>query len=154
EKRMTQRHIRGRGVAIAAAALIVLIAHLVAQTRSGNEPAASENDWPTYNRTYAGDRFSPLNDITASNVGRLRQVCVYDTAEEANFQTGPLVIGGVLYFSSDAVTYSIDAATCALKWKQPHGLGDTSLRVNRGVAFDSGRLFRGAGNGHVLGIDA
>lgn len=46
----------------------------------------SDRDWTTYNRTYAGERFSPLMEITRANVGRLRTVCTYDTGETVGFR--------------------------------------------------------------------
>lgn len=114
----------------------------------------SPDDWATYNRTLAGDRFSPLDQITAANVRRLRQLCTFDTGEQVSFQTGPVVVNGAMYFTTDTITYAIDAATCALKWKQPHPHGETFLKASRGLAFDNGRLFRGADSGHVIALDA
>src|SRR6266550_4083733 len=80
-------------------------------------PAGSGADWPSYNRTLAGDRFSPLSQIDRSNVSTLQQVCVYTLPEVAALQAGPVVVGGTMYFSTDALTYAIDAATCAETWK-------------------------------------
>jgi alcohol dehydrogenase (cytochrome c) len=138
------------GVVAATSIVGVLgLAHLSSQQRT-----PSANDWPTYNRTYAGDRFSPLADLTTANVARLRQVCTFDTGEQVSFQTGPVVVGGVMYLTSDRATLAIDAATCAVKWKQPLAFPASSLQVNRGVAYDNGRVFRGAGPGHVIALDA
>jgi alcohol dehydrogenase (cytochrome c) len=128
-----------------------LLAILIAQATPQGAPS---NDWPSYNRTLASDRFSPLTQITADNVARLRQVCMYDTKEQVSLQTGPLVVNGIMYFTTDTMTYAIDAGTCALKWKQRTPHQPTYLQVNRGVAYDNGRLFRGAGAGYLLAIDA
>jgi len=38
-------------------------------------------DWSSYNRTLAGDRFSPLAEINRSNVAQLKSVCVYTLPE-------------------------------------------------------------------------
>jgi alcohol dehydrogenase (cytochrome c) len=115
----------------------------------------SDGDWTTYNRTYAGERFSPLKEITTSNVGKLRTVCTYDTGETVGFQTGPLVVGGVMYFTTFKNTYAIDAGTCALKWKHEHPFGGPEgLGANRGLGYLDGKLFRGANDGHVFAIDA
>jgi len=116
--------------------------------------AVSPDDWQGYNRTFAGDRFSPLSEITSANVSRLRPVCTFETGEQVSFQTGPVVVNGAMYFTSDRATYAIDAATCALRWKQPLPFPPSSLQVNRGVAYDNGRVFRGAGPGHVIALDA
>jgi alcohol dehydrogenase (cytochrome c) len=111
-------------------------------------------DWPSYNRTRAGDRFSPLTQITTANASQLRPVCTYDTGEHVGFQTGPLVISGIMYFTTDTMTYAMDAASCTLKWKQRTPYPPTYLTANRGVAYDNNRLFRGSGPGHVLALDA
>ena len=44
-------------------------------------PAISPGDWLTFNRTLAGDRFSPLKDLNRSNVARLQQRCSYTLPE-------------------------------------------------------------------------
>ena len=137
------------GLAALGIAVVLVVTYLFAQG-----PTTSAVDWPTYNRTYAGDRFSPLTDITAANVARLRSVCTFDTGEQLSFQTGPVVVNGAMYFTSDRATYALDAATCAVKWKQSLMFPPSSLQVNRGVAYDNGRVFRGAGPGHVIALDA
>lgn len=141
------------------APLAILVAALCLTTMLGAQSAratadVSPDDWLTYNRAYAGDRFSPLAQITTTNVAQLRPVCTFDTGEKVSFQSGPIVVGGVMYVTTDTVTYAVDAATCALKWKQAHQDGPTALQVNRGAAYAAGRLFRGAGNGHVIALDA
>ena len=117
-------------------------------------PANSDADWPGYNRSHAGDRFSPLRQINTTNASRLRSVCTYDAKERVAFQTGPLVVRGTLYFTTDTNTYAIDAGTCALRWKQRTSQAATYLKANRGLAYDNGRLFRGAGAKHVIALDA
>ena len=111
-------------------------------------------DWRTYNRNLAGDRYSPLDQITAANVAQLRRVCTYDLRDSLSFQTGPLVVDGMMYFTTDTSTYAIDAATCKLRWQRGTGQQPIYLRVNRGAAYDGGRLFRGVGPGRVQALDA
>src|SRR3954471_6888627 len=77
----------------------------------------ADGDWATYNRTYSGERFSPLKEISTTNVKQLLRVCTYETGELVGFQTSPVVVAGVMYFTPFQNTYAIDAATCALKWK-------------------------------------
>lgn len=117
-----------------------------------------DGDWATYNRTYSGERFSPLKEITTGNVARLHHVCAYETGELVGFQTSPVVVGGVMYFTTFQNTYAINAATCALKWKHEHPFNDPAkghgLGAHRGVGYLDGRLFRGANDGHVFAIDA
>lgn len=128
-------------------ALTVLLAQSgLTQSQSG--------DWPAYGADFSATRFSPLTEITKANVSGLQRACTYDTGESTAFQTGPIAVQGVLYFTTYDTTYALDASTCALKWKynrpgRPGGLG-----VNRGLAFAGGRLFRGTGDAHVFALDA
>jgi alcohol dehydrogenase (cytochrome c) len=62
-----------------------------------------------------------------------------------------------MYLTTAERTYAIDAATCALRWKHtyqysPHP--DFDLKVNRGVAYANGRLFRGSNDGRIYALDA
>ena len=128
-------------------------------TQNASEVAAAAASpqsagWVTYNGPLAGDRYSPLQQITTANVGQLRQHCVFDAPEAVNFQSGILAVKGVLYFTLFNHTYAVDAATCQQKWKHTRPEPDTFLMVNRGVAYSDGRLFRGTGDAHVLAIAA
>lgn len=112
-------------------------------------------DWPTFNRTLAGDRFSPLAEIDRSNVARLQVVCQYALPEVTALQTGPIVVGGTMYFTTDTISYAVDAGTCAERWKSVrHSPTPNRLAVNRGAAYMNGRLFRGTSDAHVIAIDA
>jgi len=142
--------------------LVVVFAYACARqdAPSSSEPAASaaaapqSPNWITYNGPLAGDRYSPLTQITAVNVAQLQQKCVFDAPEAVNFQSGIVAVNGVLYFTLFNHTYAIDATTCQQKWTHMRPEPDTFLMVNRGVAYSDGRLFRGTGDAHVLAIDA
>ncbi|MGH7540193.1 MAG: pyrroloquinoline quinone-dependent dehydrogenase, partial [Gemmatimonadota bacterium] len=116
--------------------------------------SAPPGDWPSYNRTLAGDRYSPLEQIDRANVARLQPVCTYTLPEVTSLQTGPLVISGVMYFTTDTISYAIDASTCAERWRiVRHSATPSELGVNRGFAYLDGRLFRGTSDAHVLAMD-
>ncbi len=123
-----------------------------AMAQSGN----ADGDWLTYNRTYNSERYSPLKQITTANVKQLHLLHTFNLGKDvSSMQTGPVVINGVMYFTTDTVTYAIDASTGALKWKQvrpvekPGGYG-----ANHGVAYLDGKLFRGASDAHVFALNA
>ena len=121
----------------------------------GPSDSIAPGDWFTFNRTLAGDRFSPLSDINRENVTRLRPLCTYTLPEVVALETGPLVIDGMLYFTSDLGSYAIDADTCAEKWRhvrevaKPNGYG-----AHRGFGYLDGLLFRGTSDAHVIALDA
>jgi len=111
-------------------------------------------DWPAYNRTLAGDRFSPLAQIDRDNVARLVRKCEYPLPAPTSFQTGPLVIDGVLYFTAPGASFAIDAATCKERWRVSHSLppGEGVIPANRGFAYLDGKLFRGTLEGDVIAL--
>ena len=117
--------------------------------------AANAADWPSYNRTLGGDRFSPLAEIDRSNVAQLRLACSYTLPEVSAMQAGPIVIDGTMYFTTERGSYAIDAATCAQKWHvERQSSRPSPLGVQRGFAYLDGRLFRGTSDAHVLALDA
>ena len=70
-------------------------------------------------------------------------------------QAGPIVVDGTMYFTTERHSYSIDAATCAAKWRVERQRSRPSpLGVQRGFAYLDGRLFRGTSDAHVLALDA
>lgn len=115
----------------------------------------SPENWAAYNRTYNSQRYSPLTAITKENAANLGLQFTYDTGDTTGFQTGPLAIDVVLYFTTEFNTFAINGSTGQLIWKHnyPYSPG-TYLKVNRGVAYLDGKIFRGAGNGHVYALIA
>src|SRR6478672_11151265 len=115
---------------------------------------AQMTDWPLYTGDFFATRFSPLTEITKSNVSQMRHICAYNTDESAAFETGPIEVEGVIYFTTNNTTFAIDASNCALKWRQSRPGPRGGLGVNRGLAYANGRLFRGTGDGRLLALDA
>ena len=131
-----------KGLGLRVVSGVVLLAATIPVTLPA-QSGVPDADWRTYNRTVAGDRFSPLTEITRANVGQLREVCRYALPEVTSLQTGPIVIAGVLYFTTDTISYAIDAANCAEQWKYVrHSATPHPLAVHRGFAYLDGRLFR------------
>jgi alcohol dehydrogenase (cytochrome c) len=122
---------------------------------TAQSPTVPAGDWVTFNRTLAGDRFSPLSEINRDNVARLRPVCTYTLPEVVSLQTGPLVIDGTMYFTSESSSYAIDASNCSEKWRRVLTVtrpGPTG--AHRGLAYLDGVLFRGTSDAHVVALDA
>src|ERR1700760_3930447 len=100
-----------------AAATTIAAGHGTTMTTPATVERIPAGDWPSYGRTVAGDRFSPLTQIDRAKVARLAQVCRYDLPEVAALQTGPLVVDGTMYFTTDTISYAIDGASCREKWR-------------------------------------
>src|SRR3984885_11462130 len=101
--------------------------------------SAQSPDWRSYNGDLSSNRFSTLSEINTGNVKNLHAACTYDTGETTSFQSGLLMVQGVIYFTTYGTTYTVDASTCALKWKYSRpGPRRGGLGVNRGLAFLDG----------------
>jgi quinoprotein glucose dehydrogenase len=82
-----------------------------AQSTAGAVPAG---DWPLINRDLAATRYSPLAEITASNVGMLQAAWSYQLG--GNSTAVPIVIGGIMYLPSRDRVVALDADTGAEVW--------------------------------------
>jgi alcohol dehydrogenase (cytochrome c)/quinohemoprotein ethanol dehydrogenase len=126
------------------------------------EAADSEGDnWLTYGRDYAEQRFSPLADINVDNVGKLGLAWYADLDTHRGQESSPLAVDGVLYTTSAwSKVQAFDAASGKRLWQyDPKVPGATGAKaccdvVNRGAAIWNGKLFVGALDGRLIALDA
>jgi alcohol dehydrogenase (cytochrome c) len=118
------------------------------------------HNWLSYYRTYNGQRYSPLDQITKSNVRRLVPVWAFQTGDvEGGLQTTPLVADGVMYLSTAwNRIFALDAVTGRRLWQynyeKPKKVAALYSPWNRGVALANGLVFMGTIDNHMLAIDA
>ena len=104
-------------VAIACTPQVQSTSRTPARTDLPTSPAgASGADWASYNGSPEGTRYSALAEITPANAASVQRACTFDTGEQMSMQSGPVVVDGVLYLTTDTSTYAIDAATCRRIW--------------------------------------
>lgn len=122
-----------------------------------SEPAM----WMTHGRTYSEQRFSPLNEITESNVGELGLAWSVDLETSRGVEATPIVVDGVMYTTSAwSILYAVDAKTGALLWKfdpevpREWGVNACCDVVNRGAAVWQGKVFIGTIDGRLIALDA
>jgi quinoprotein glucose dehydrogenase len=136
---MLSRRLARRAVERAALALLAAVAAAACRA------APPAGDWPMYSLDHAGTRFSPLTEITATNVDRLAQAWSVPVARPAtsnddapgpagNPQATPIVVDGVMYLPVRGhEVLALEAATGREIWRHtlPPPLGTTA----RGVAY-------------------
>jgi len=118
---------------------------LFAQPRAAlqQRPSApADADWAMYRHDYAGTGASPLKQIDASNVTRLRQVWTYGLQSDTpttgrgaggpNSEATPIVVGGTVYLPAANRVVALDAQTGQERWRYVVAGGAPS---RRGVAF-------------------
>jgi alcohol dehydrogenase (cytochrome c) len=115
--------------------------------------SATTGDWPSYNRTLASERHSPLSEINTNNVGKLKVLCTYDVDQYAAFESGPIMVDNALIGTTQFDIFSLNPATCAENWRTHEVYPPALLSANRGAAYMDGMLFRGTQDGRVLAYD-
>ena len=125
--------------------------------------AQNPKDWVMPAGDYANTRYSKLNQINASNVGKLQAAWTFSTGVLRGHEGGPLIIGNVMYLHTPFPNkvYALDLSQEGkIIWmyepKQnpdviPVMCCDT---VNRGVAYGDGKIFLHQADTTLVALDA
>jgi acido-empty-quinoprotein group A len=120
------------------------------------DPAAlskpATDTWPTYNGDYSGKRFSPLNQINASNVGSLTLAWVFHP-HASTIKSTPLEVNGVLYFTVPDNVWAVDARYGREIWHY-HRASEGDHIGNRGLAMYKNWLYFTTPDSHIVCLDA
>src|SRR5436190_22243014 len=117
--------------------------------------AREPQQWLTYSGSYNGQRFSPLDQIDATNVQRLALQWVFQTGVRGTHETTPLVIDDIMYFTTPQNhAYALDVRTGRPIWHYERALPKVMSLCcgpqNRGFAALGDRLFMGTLDAHVV----
>jgi alcohol dehydrogenase (cytochrome c) len=133
----------------------LLAVPLVTGVGAWAQGAPAAGDWTTMNKDYSAQRYVDLDKIDKDNVGDLKEVCEVGLNEPVIFNSGLLMVDRTLYVATNYLTVAIDAASCALRWRQvlepkrlPAGVG------TRGLGYADGKVFRGTNDGRVIAFNA
>jgi len=114
------------------------------------EPAM--DTWPTYNGDYSGKRFSPLDQINASNVGSLTLAWVFHP-HASTIKSTPLEVNGILYFTVPDNVWAVDARFGREIWHY-HRDSEGDHIGNRGLGMYKNWLYFTTPDSHVVCLDA
>jgi PQQ-dependent dehydrogenase (methanol/ethanol family) len=129
-------------------------------------PAQSSGggEWVMAPGDYASTRFSPLTDINSANVAQLREAWSFSTGVLAGHEGAPLVVNGTMFlvspFPNAVFALDLTQPGAPLKWRydpDPQGAARGVACcdvVNRGAAYDNGRLFFNTLDGYAIALDA
>ena len=131
-------------------------------------------DWLTYNGNLSGNRYSALNQVNRSNVGKLALQWTFSIPLWTQFlpdtpyyhenmryfglETVPLVADGIMYVTGPNQVFALAAATGQPIWQysRPRTKGlvsDPSLGTNRGVALLGENVFFVTDDAHLLALN-
>jgi quinohemoprotein ethanol dehydrogenase len=162
------------------AALLVVAAIVLAAGCGGSSSDSSSSDaspafssselaalptrnWITNGGSISNQRYSPLDQIDAGNVGRLKGLWHIHlrsgTAGKYSGEAQPIVYKNVIYVITGADdVFAIDAKNGATKWSYRAHLNQKINTIccgwtNRGVAIGDGRVYFGQLDGKVVALD-
>ncbi len=114
-----------------------------------NPPA---NTWPTYNGDYSGRRYSTLSQINQANVDQLTLAWMAPF-KSVTIKSTPLVVGGILYFTTPDNVWAIDARSGRTVWHYfRESVGDHIGQ--RGVAMYQDWLYFETPDCHLISLNA
>jgi alcohol dehydrogenase (cytochrome c) len=117
-----------------------------------------DSDWLMFRRTYDGWGYSPLSQITADNVGKLRPVWAMSTGQVEGHQAPPMVNNGVMFVATPGnQVLAINATTGDLLWRfrRPPPEDQFLLHpTSRGVGLWGDKVFLAASDSTLVALDA
>jgi len=121
------------------------------------------SDWTIPLGSYSAIRHSPLKQIDKSNAGKMRMAWSMSTGTLRGQEGQPLVVGDMMYFESSYPNYVYavnldDVGKIVWKFAPEQDKFAPSVAccdvVNRGVAYDNGKIFAGALDTKLYALDA
>ena len=119
------------------------------------------SDWAAAGYNYQEQRFSPLRQVNAGNVGQLGLAWHADMPDARGHEATPIAIDGKLFVTGPwSKVFAFDAVTGKPLWTFDPGVDKAKGAqaccdvVNRGVAAWKGRLYVGTLDGRLIALNA
>jgi PQQ-dependent dehydrogenase (methanol/ethanol family) len=121
-----------------------------------------DKQWVMAAKNYSSTRFSGLKQINPANAGQLQVAWSFSVGTNHGQEAAPIVIGDTLYVvgAYPNEVFALDSVSGDLKWKyspgvEPAAQGEACCdSVNRGAAYDDGKLFFNTLDNHTVALDA
>jgi PQQ-dependent dehydrogenase (methanol/ethanol family) len=164
---MSHRPVRGGrlgGLWKSAAAMLVFLLTNGSAMAADDLQSLSRDDkqWVMAPKNYASTRFSGLDQINAGNANQLHLAWTFSIGQDRGQEAAPLIVDGTLYVVGPYPNnvFALDAVTGDLKWKfapatdrAAQGVACCDV-VNRGAAYDNGKIFFNTLDNVTIALDA
>jgi quinohemoprotein ethanol dehydrogenase len=137
----------------------------VAHAQARPAAASMSNDWPSYGRNDAQERYTPLSSINRGTIGRLGLKWALELSNETNLVSTPLMVKGKLFFTGKfSVVYAVDARNGKIEWTFDPQAREELAKVprrmtynwgtSRGVAYWNGTIIVATADGRLICLSA
>ncbi|MGB1559889.1 MAG: methanol/ethanol family PQQ-dependent dehydrogenase [Sinimarinibacterium flocculans] len=123
-----------------------------------------QGEWHLPTGDYANTRFSPLDQITTTNVDQLKVVTTMSTGLNRGHEGSPLVVGDTMYvvtpYPNNLIAVDLSQPGGAMKWlyeprPDPRAVGIACCDVvNRGASYADGKIVYNTLDAHTVAVDA
>lgn len=144
---------------LAVVLLSVAAAHAPHGYGAGSD--GGDRDWSLHGLDHGETRYSPLADISRSNVHSLGLAWEAGLDSDRGVQATPIVVDGVMYVTGSwSRVFALDARTGERLWRFDPQVPGGRARfgccdvINRGVAVHGGRVFTASFDGRLFALDA
>src|SRR5438128_6529966 len=111
-------------------AFLVCAVALTTVALRGQQAKPKGAEWPTYGGDLASTRYSPLDQISKDNFGKLEVAWRFKTdalgpRAEFNYQVTPLMVDGIVYATAGSrrAVVALDASSGELLWMHSENEG-------------------------------
>ena len=115
-------------------------------------------NWLQYRRTYDSQGYSPLKEINAGNVAKLRPLWTFSTGLREGHQAPPVVNNGAMFITTPQNhVIALDAATGEQRWRYRRELPEDLSQMhptNRGVGLHGKLVFMATADCYLVALDA
>ncbi len=116
-----------------------------------------DGDWLQYRRTYDGWGYSPLSQINAGNVGKLKPIWTMVTGVTEGHQAPPMVNSGVMFVATPGnQVLAIDGKSGNLLWRYKRPIPEDILLLHptsRGVGLYGDKAYFAAADAVLVALD-
>ncbi|MBK5293619.1 MAG: PQQ-dependent dehydrogenase, methanol/ethanol family [Acidobacteriia bacterium] len=123
-----------------------------AQVRYEDILKGPSGNWLTYAGDYAGQRHSPLKQITTANANQMTAKWVHHVENAKRLECVPLVYDGIMYVTDSNLVIALDARTGRKIW-QYKAEQVKRQDINRGVALLGDRVYFATSDAHLVALD-
>ena len=133
--------------------------HLLRKSGEQYRRVTSQADWPSMHGQLSGNRYSPMNQINTTNVGRMAVKWVFAVPNSGRLQGTPQVHEGVMYVPHTNTLIALDAGSGARLWEysRPATTGlignARSPGNNRSVTIAGDKVFMQTDHAHLLALN-
>ena len=110
--------------------------------------------WLTFHGDYSGQRHTSLSQFSPDNIGKLQPVWEFQTGQNQQIKSSPIVAGGVLYITTPDNIWAVNARTGTELWHYQNPPNNAFHIGHRGAAIYKDTVYLTTPDCHLIALNA